>query len=185
MTVRTERLLLRPWTQDDLEPFAHMNGDPKVMECFPAVKTRQESVDEMHRIREGLERYGWGLWAVSVIGGAPFIGFIGLHHVGFKAPFTPAVEIGWRLMHEHWGKGYATEGAKASLKYGFETIGLSEIVSFTAVQNTRSIAVMKKIGMHRNPADDFDHPRLPVGHRLRRHVLYRLKKEFWLLLTNY
>jgi 3-dehydroquinate dehydratase/shikimate dehydrogenase len=117
--------------------------------------------------------------AGAVIGGPDFIGFVGLKHVNIETSFTPAVEIGWRLLFDCWGKGYATEAAIASLRYGFETLKLEEIVSYTPVQNMRSRAVMEKIGMHHDPKDDFDHPKLPEGHPLRKHVLYRLKKSEW------
>ena len=173
-TIKTKRLILRPWKQEDFEPFAQMNGDPRVMECFPSALTRAESDGYAQKFMDEIQSQGWGLWAVSVIGGADFIGFIGLRPVPFEASFTPAVEIGWRIAHEFWNQGYATEGASAAIKYGFETLHLKEIVSFTAVQNARSRRVMEKIGMHHDPKDDFDHPKLPEGHRLRRHVLYRI-----------
>jgi 3-dehydroquinate dehydratase/shikimate dehydrogenase len=177
--IKTARLILRPWRQEDLEPFATLNADPKVMEYFPSVLTSEESNDSAHRISSKIETQRWGLWAVSVPGVADFIGFIGLAVPSFEAPFTPAVEIGWRLAYDHWGKGYATEGAKAVLEYAFETLKLSEVVSFTALPNKRSQHIMEKIGMHHDPKDDFDHPKLPQGHWLKRHVLYRLKKSQW------
>ena len=178
-TLKTTRLILRPWREEDLEPFALLNADPRVMEYFPSVLNHKESNDLARRIIANLEEKGWGLWAVSVPGVADFIGFIGLAKPSFEAHFTPAVEVGWRLAFDHWGKGYATEGAKAALAYGFETLQLPEIVSFTAVQNTRSIRIMEKIGMHHDPKDDFDHPKLPKEHKLNRHVLYRLKASEW------
>lgn len=180
-TIKTERLILRPWREEDLEPFAQLNADPRVMEYFPSVKSYEETAEEFGLIRAGFETIGWGFWAASLIESGKFIGFIGLKNVGFKANFTPAVEIGWRLAHEYWGKGYATEGAKASLKYGFETLQLDEIVSFTPTQNKRSQNVMLKIGMTHYPEKDFDHPRLTEGHWLRRHVLYLIKKSEWRL----
>jgi 3-dehydroquinate dehydratase/shikimate dehydrogenase len=149
------------------------------MEYFPSVLSHKESNDLAKRIIAKLEEQGWGLWAASVPGIADFIGFIGLAKPSFEAHFTPAVEVGWRLAFDHWGKGYATEGARAALMYGFETINLPEIVSFTAVQNMRSRRIMEKIGMSHDSKDDFDHPKLPEGHKLRRHVLYRLKKSEW------
>ncbi len=172
--LKTKRLLLRPWRPTDFEPYARLNADPRVMEYFPKLLTREESDAQAKIISQDIEENGWGFWAVSVPGIAEFIGFIGLYKVPFEAPFTPAVEIGWRLAHEFWGKGYAVEGALAALRYGFDDLGLAEIVSFTAVQNVRSRKVMERIGMRRDPADDFDHPKLPVGHPLRRHVLYRI-----------
>lgn len=177
-TLQTKRLDLRPFVEQDLESFARMNGDPRVMEFFLSPLSREESDALVERIQAHFEKYGWGLWAVSVRGGPDFIGFIGLHHVDRKklpAHFTPAVEVGWRLAPEFWGKGYATEGAKKCLEFGFETLNLEEIVSFTPVLNTRSMGVMERIGMHHDPADDFDHPMVPEGHPLRRHVLYRIK----------
>ncbi len=178
VTLKTERLVLRPWKKSDLEPFAKLNADPRVMECFPSLLTRQESDALVQRIGKQFKEQGWGLWAVSAPN-ADFIGFIGLAQVNFSAHFTPAVEIGWRLAYEFWGKGYATEGAKAALRFAFETLHLNEVVSFTTVQNMRSRKVMERLGMHHNPADDFDHPKLPEGHKLRRHVLYRLSKSEW------
>jgi 3-dehydroquinate dehydratase/shikimate dehydrogenase len=177
--IKTKRLILRPWREEDLEPFAKMNADPRVMECFPSTLNREESDALAKRMSNQLNEQGWGRWAVSVPGVAEFIGFIGLAVPPFNAHFMPAVEVGWRLAHEHWGKGYATEGALASLEYGFETLQLKEIVSFTTIHNQRSIAVMKKIGMHHDSADDFDHPMLPADHKLLRHVLYRMSSTEW------
>ncbi|VHO04206.1 GNAT family N-acetyltransferase [Candidatus Rhabdochlamydia sp. T3358] len=177
--IQTERLILRPWKKEDLACLQSLNQDPRVMEYFPSLKSYKESLEEYNRIVEDFKKEGFGLWAVSIIGGADFIGFIGLHRVKFTAHFTPAVEIAWRLMADYWGKGYATEGAIACLKYGFETLNLNEIVSFTTTTNKRSIAVMERIGMSRDPKDDFDHPKLAEGHPLRRHVLYRLQANEW------
>lgn len=179
MTVRTKRLILRPWQESDLEPFAQLNADPRVMEYFPSILSRKESDHLARRIIDKLEEQGWGMWAVSVSDVADFIGFIGLHKPSFEAHFTPAVEIGWRLAFDHWGKGYATEGAKAALSYGFETINLPEIVSFTTVKNIRSRRIMEKIGMHHDPKHDFEHPKLPEQHPLKTHVLYRVSKTEW------
>jgi RimJ/RimL family protein N-acetyltransferase len=148
-------------------------------EFFPSVLTYQESAELMESIREHFQRRGYGLWAVDVIGGAPFIGFIGLSVPAFDAPFTPCVELGYRLAFEHWGHGYATEGSRAALTFGFATIGLLEIVAMTAAGNERSRRVMERLGMRRNPADDFDHPKIAAGHPLRRHVLYRLTARDW------
>jgi RimJ/RimL family protein N-acetyltransferase len=170
----TARLRLRQWCADDLEPFAALNADPRVREFFPSVQTYEESADSMEYIRDQFQRRGFGLWAVEVIGGAPFIGFIGLSVPSFDAPFMPSVELGYRLAFEYWGYGYATEGSRAAIGFGFETLGLSEIVAVTAVGNERSRRVMERLGMKRNPADDFDHPNIVRGHPLRRHVLYRL-----------
>lgn len=154
-----------------------MNADPVVMEHFPAALTRHESdalVDRIRRLwREG--RPSW--WAVEIPGVAPFIGFTGLLEPSFDAAFTPCVEVGWRLAAEHWGRGYAPEAATAVLAHGFGRLGLEEIVSFTVPANTNSRRVMEKIGMRHDPSDDFDHPALPEGHLLRRHVLYRIRRE--------
>jgi 3-dehydroquinate dehydratase/shikimate dehydrogenase len=181
-TLKTKRLILRPWKEADLAPFAELNADPKVMEYFPSTLSRQESDSLARRIQAKMEERGYGMWAVAIPGVADFIGFIGLNNEdksSFPAHFTPAVEIGWRLASDYWGKGYATEGAEAVLAYGFKNLNLEEIVSFTAVQNMRSRRIMEKIGMHHDSKDDFDHPKLPEGHALRRDVLYRLKQQEW------
>ncbi len=172
--LRTERLILRPWRIEDRAPFAAMNADPVAMEYFPQTYDRRESDAMVDRIEEHLSAHGFGLWAVEVPDLAPFIGFIGLSTPSFEAHFTPAVEVGWRLAREYWGHGYATEAAREAVSVGFEEHDLREIVSFTVPANFRSRRVMERIGMTHDPVDDFDHPRLPEGHRLRRHVLYRL-----------
>lgn len=156
-----------------------MNADPKVREYFPGLQTREESDDSVSLISNHIEKFGWGFWAVSLPETDGFIGFIGLKNVSLQVKFAAAVEIGWRLAFKYWGKGYATEGALACLRYGFETLKLNEIVSYTSVENAKSRAVMQKIGMHREPKDDFDHPNLPEGHPLRLHVLYRLERDEW------
>jgi len=178
-TLATARLRLRPWRDDDLAPFAALNADPRVMEFFPAALDRAQSDALAARIRAHLGERGFGLWAVEVSGVAPFAGFVGLSVPRFEAHFTPCVEIGWRLAREHWGRGYATEGAVAALAFGFRDLGLTEIVSFTAPANQPSRRVMSRLGMTRDPRDDFDHPALPAGHALRRHVLYRLSRAAW------
>jgi RimJ/RimL family protein N-acetyltransferase len=179
-TLTTERLILRPWRESDLAPFAALNADPEVMEHFPATLRREESDLLAAHIAEDMAERGFGWWAAEVPGEAPFIGFIGLSVPDFGAHFLPpgriVVEIGWRLARPWWGRGYATEGARAALAFGFGELGLVEIVSFTATTNTRSQAVMRRLGMSHDPADDFDHPGLPAGHPLRRHVLYRVVK---------
>lgn len=178
-TLKTKRLILRPWKEEDLEPFAALNADPRVRKYFPGLMTKEESDASVKVMSEHFQKWGWGFWAVSLIETGEFIGLIGLANVTFEASFVPAVEIGWRLGFNHWGKGYATEGALACLEYGFEILKLQEIVAFTAVHNSPSRAVMERIGMHHNEEDDFDHPRVPVGDPLRRHVLYRIyKREF-------
>ena len=170
----TARLVLRRWQDSDLEPFAALNADPEVMRHFPAPMSREESDSFAHMVRETIDRQGWGLWAVGVTRGPPYIGFVGLNTARFDAPFTPAVEVGWRLARDHWGHGYATEAARAAVAFGFDELHLEEIVSFTAPANERSRRVMERLGMTHNPLDDFDHPRVPD--RLNPHVLYRLKR---------
>lgn len=175
--LRTERLLLRPWRDADLAPYAALNADPVVMRHFPSTLTREQSDLHVKSVRERAVRGEPSLWAVEVVGGAEFIGFVGLAVPSFRAPFTPCVEVGWRLAKEHWGSGYAPEGARAAMAFGFEVLGLDEIVSFTSEGNSASRRVMEKLGMRRDPSDDFEHPGLPPGHHLRRHVLYRLRRE--------
>jgi RimJ/RimL family protein N-acetyltransferase len=173
VAITTERLRLRAWRESDLAPFAALNADPRVMKFFPGTLSRDDSDARAARIVEGFARDGYGLWAVEVPGVAEFIGFTGLNATSFEASSTPCVEIGWRLSSDHWGRGYATEAARAAMQYAFERIGLSEIVSFTVPSNVRSRRVMEKLGMTHSPAEDFDHPSLPEGHPLRHHVLYR------------
>jgi RimJ/RimL family protein N-acetyltransferase len=171
--IRTTRLRLRPWRATDRELFANLNADPRVMEYFSATLSRQESDALADRIQSHIERHGWGLWAVDILDVAPFAGFIGLAQPRFEAHFTPCTEIGWRLGPQFWGNGYATEGALAALAFGFGRLNLDQIVSFTTQANLRSRWVMERIGMVHDPADDFEHPDMPIGHALRRHVLYR------------
>lgn len=173
--IETERLLLRQWREDDKPDFAAMNADPVVMEHFPAPLTRHQSDGFVERMQQHLEEHGWGLWATEVRADAEFIGFVGLWPAGFD-PFHAdhVVEIGWRLKRSAWGRGYAVEAARAVLDHAFQTLELSQVVSFTSASNRRSQAVMTRIGMVRDPSGDFDHPQLPEGHRLRPHVLYRL-----------
>ncbi|HWE84016.1 MAG TPA: GNAT family N-acetyltransferase [Terracidiphilus sp.] len=171
--IETARLTLRRWHDSDREPFARINSDPRVMEYFPAPLTRAESDGFIARIEAHFEQHGFGLWAAELSDTGTFLGYIGLSVPAFQAHFTPCVEIGWRLDAEHWGHGLATEGASAVLDYAFTQLALPEVVSLTTPANVRSISVMEKLGMTRNPADDFDHPNLPVGHPLRRHVLHR------------
>ena len=177
--LRTERLLLRRWRDADRAPFAALNADPVVTEFLPAPITRSDSDALADRIEVGFEQNGFGLWAVEVPGVSPFVGFVGLSRAAFDAHFTPAVEVGWRLAAEHWGKGYATEGGYAALAFGFEVLGLDEVVSFTVAGNNRSRAVMERLGLSRDPSDDFDHPVLAPGGPLPAHVLYRVRREEW------
>lgn len=175
----TERLLLRRWRTADRTPFAAMNADPRVMEHFPTALSRAESDAFVDRMEAALDRDAYGLWAIEVAATGEFIGFTGLSVPSFEAHFTPAVEVGWRLVRHAWGNGYASEAARAALAHGFDGAGLEEIVSFTTVANARSQAVMRRIGMTRDPADDFAHPRLPEGHQIRPHVLYRITAANW------
>lgn len=174
--LRTARLILRSFEEKDLSTFAVMNADPRVMEYFPAALSRAESDAAAIRIRQHAVDHGFGLFAVE-LPSRGLIGFAGLSTVTFQAHFTPSVEIGWRLLAEQWGHGYATEAARAALQFGFKQLGLREIVSFTVPHNQRSRRVMQKLGMRHDPRDDFDHPRLPEGDPLRRHVLYRQSRS--------
>jgi RimJ/RimL family protein N-acetyltransferase len=175
----TERLILRRWRESDREAFYRLSADPRVMEFFPAALSRAESDALAEKIEAHFEEHGFGLCAVELKEERRFIGFIGLAVPSFEAHFTPCVEIGWRLAAEYWGRGLATEGARRVVQFAFEKLRLHEVVSFTTQANARSRQVMEKIGMRRNAAEDFNHPRLPEGHPLRRHVLYRLKEENW------
>ncbi len=174
LELRTNRLCLRRWRLDDRVAFAKLNADPRVVEFLPGPLSRDESDAVADRIEAHFQQHGFGLWAVEIPGVAPFAGFIGLSIPRFKAQFTPCVEIGWRLAADCWSRGYATEGARAAAEFGFRSLQLEEIVSFTVPGNARSRRVMEKIGMTHSASDDFDHPLLPEGHPLRRHVLYRL-----------
>jgi len=176
-SLRTERLILREWRDEDLAAFADLGADARVMEHFPQTLTRSESDQLASFIRTHFSEHGFGLWAVEVPEVAPFVGFVGLSMPKFDAHFTPCVEVGWRIAHSHWNKGYATEGARAAVSFGFSRLGLAEIVSFAVPGNLASLRVMEKLGMTHDPKDDFDHPKLAEGHPHRRHVLYRLKKE--------
>jgi len=178
VTLRTERLLLRPWRDSDRAPFAALNADPKVMEHFPALITREESNAAVDRIVARMEQQGFGLWAVEVPGIAEFVGFTGLNPADAVLG-RPVLEIGWRLAAQHWGRGYATEGARASLAHAFDDLDQDEVVSFTTAANERSRHVMEKIGMTRRPEDDFDHPGVPPAWPGRRHVLYRITRANW------
>ncbi|VVD79412.1 GNAT family N-acetyltransferase [Pandoraea terrigena] len=173
-TLTTERTILRQWQPEDLPLFAALNADRDVMRHFPTTLDRVQSDAIAHRLAQHLETHGYGPWALEIPGATPFAGFVGLMRVGFDAPFVPAVEIGWRLARAWWSKGYATEAAIAAAQFAFETLGLDELVSFTVPANVRSRAVMERIGMRHCPDEDFLHPLIPPGHRMRRHVLYRL-----------
>ena len=174
--LRTQRLLIRAWRDDDLDAVAAMNADPRVMEFFPSVATREETAAQVAGTRARLAETGYGFMPVEVVGGAAFVGMVALAVPRFHAHFMPAVEIGWRLAAAHWGRGYATEAARALLAYGFEQLALPEIVSFTTTHNVRSRRVMEKLGMSHTREDDFLHPSLPDDHPLKPHVLYRLRR---------
>jgi len=177
--LRSERLILRPWRDSDLPLIARMHADPRVMEFMPSCLDRAASDAVVAHLQAGIETQGFGFWAVTAIDVADFIGFVGLNRPRFAAPFMPCVEVGWRLAHEYWGRGYATEAAQAALRFGFEELALAEIVSFTAIINERSQRVMQRLGMTHFRAEDFDHPAVAEGDRLRRHVLYRLSRDRW------
>jgi RimJ/RimL family protein N-acetyltransferase len=179
-TLQTERLLLRRWRAADAEPFARINADPQVMEYFPATLSRAESDELVARIERSFDEHGYGLWAVEVPGLLPFAGFVGL--IAQRDPtyhFAPAVEVGWRLAREAWGRGIASEAAAASLEFAFDQLGVEEIVSFTTAGNERSQAVMKRLGMHRDPTEDFLHPSIDPADPLAPHVLYRIGASDW------
>lgn len=174
--IETERLLLRPWEERDRAPFATLTADPVVMEFLAKPLTRAESDAYIDRAKAHFAANGFGLLATELKETGAFVGLVGITQVPFESHFTPAVEIGWRILKEYWGRGLAPEAAKASLQFGFNTLGLEEIVAFTIPVNVRSQRVMEKIGMERDPEGDFDHPKLPEGHPKRRHLLYRIAR---------
>jgi RimJ/RimL family protein N-acetyltransferase len=176
---RTERLTLRRWQESDRKPFAGLNADSRVMEFMPGLLNETESNAFADRIEDHFHEHGFGLCAVEVSSTRSFIGFVGLSVPTFGAEFTPCVEIGWRLSADSWGQGFATEGAQAMVRHAFEVIGLESLVSFAVPANIRSRRVMEKLGMTHDPRDDFDYPKLPEGHALRRHVFYRLSRSQW------
>ena len=170
--LRTDRLILRAWRDDDLDAFAALNADPVVMEHFPSLLDRAQTEAVVGRIRAHFDREGFGLWAVEAPGVAPFIGFTGL----VRPSFMPeSIEIGWRLAHAYWGAGYATEAARAAVDYARDVLALPELISMTVPSNVRSQRVMAKLGFVRDPAADFEHPSVPVGHPMRPHWLFRLR----------
>ncbi|HZT89063.1 MAG TPA: GNAT family N-acetyltransferase [Stellaceae bacterium] len=173
--LRTPRLLLRPWGDGDLDAFAEMSADPAVMRYLRPMPDRSAADAWATQARAHWDEHGFGQWVVELPGVAAFIGVIGLCHVGYEAHFTPAVEVAWRLAQPYWGRGYASEAARASLDYGFGRLGLAEIVAVTVPANRASRGVMERLGMTRDAADDFDHPRVAEG-PLKRHVLYRLRR---------
>jgi RimJ/RimL family protein N-acetyltransferase len=181
--VQTERLLLRQWLPDDRPQFAQLNADPEVMRYFPKAYTRLESDNAVDRFERSIEFRGWGFWAAERTDTDEFIGFIGMNYSASGLPFAPCVDIGWRLARKHWGQGFATEGAQATLKYAFEKVGLDQLVSMTPLTNRISERVMKKLGMFR--ADNFLHPQLAEGHILQEHVLYTITCEQWMRANSY
>ena len=174
------RVVLRDWRDSDLAEFARLNADAEARRYFPTVLTREASDLEAGRARQRAIDDGFTFWPVEIPGVTEFAGFTGLLRTSFEAHFTPCVEIGWRFLPAFWGKGYASEAARLALAYGFESLNLDEIVALTTVSNQPSRKVMERIGMTRTEEDDFDHPRIEAGHPLRRHVLYRLKRDDWL-----
>jgi RimJ/RimL family protein N-acetyltransferase len=182
--IETERLYLRTWQVLDAKPYFDINQDPQVIEFLRGPLTLEEVNQFMATANQHQEKWGFALWAAELKETKELMGFIGLNYTDWEAHFTPAVEVGWRLGSQYWGKGYATEGAKAALDFGFNTIGLDEIVSFTVPMNQRSLRVMEKIGLRYDPEDDFRHPKLVPDHPFSQHVLYRLKKEDYLEISN-
>lgn len=177
--LETPRLILRRWKAEDVEPFATLNSDPEVMEFFPKTSDLAQTIAIIDNIETGFNENDYGLWAVEIKDTNEFIGMVGLCKPQFEAHFTPCVEVGWRLGKQHWGHGYATEAAEEAMRDGFEQVGLAEIVSMTAVLNKRSMRVMEKLKMKRDPADDFDHPMIDDGHPLKPHLLYKLSESDW------
>ena len=176
VALHTPRLLLREWRAEDIAPFAAMSADPETMRFLPQLDVAA-ATEWVGRMRDHWDRHGFGQCVVELPGEASFIGVIGLNHIRWTLPFTPAVEAGWRLARPYWGKGYAVEAARAALDDGFGRLGLDEIVAYTVPANRASRQVMERLGMTHDPAGDFDHPSLPEGHPLRRHVLYRLRRH--------
>ena len=175
MRIETDRLILRPWEPRDLDAFAALNADPEVMRFFPAPFTRAESAAYMERALARFVEVKMSFLAAEEAASGDLVGVVGMAPVKPEMPSAPSVEIGWRLARAHWGKGYASEAARGWLAYGFGTLALPEIVAFTYRGNAPSRRVMERLGMSRDPADDFEHPGLAEGHPLRPHVLYRLK----------
>lgn len=178
VVLETARLRLRQWRADDRQPFAAMSADPEVMAWFPAPLSADESAQLAERCAALIDERGWGFWAVEEKSAAAFIGCVGLHVPAPELPFSPCVEIGWRLDRPYWGRGLAHEAAQAALDFGFQRLGLPEIVAFTTLGNRRSQSLMQRLDMR--PAGEFDHPQLPAGHPLLRHCLYRLARADFL-----
>jgi RimJ/RimL family protein N-acetyltransferase len=176
--LETDRLFLRQWVKQDLPIFAALNSDPEVMEYFPTLLSREESNAMSEKCKSLIAERGWGFWAVEIKLSGKFIGFVGLHTPNPNLPFSPCVEVGWRLLKEFWGKGYAIEAAQESLTYAFNTLKLSEVVSFTTISNSRSRSVMERLGFS-NAHQNFEHPDIQKGHSLSEHVLYKITKKEW------
>ena len=175
--LKTSRLILRNWRQTDIRPFAILNSDPRVCEFLPNILTYEETVTSVTKIESHFKEYGFGLFAVELIRTKTFIGFVGLKYFSFDSHFTPSVELAWRLSWENWGQGLATEAAQKVTQYGFETLGLPEILAITAKRNQRSRRVMEKLGMFTNEDENFLHPQIEYNHRLSEHVLYRFRNN--------
>lgn len=178
MSLETKRIKLRQWRKEDIDMFAEMNSYPDVMRYFPKPLTRIESDCMAQRCKSHIAEYGWGLWCAQLIDSGEFIGFVGIHRPLKIMPCSPCVEVGWRLNKRHWGMGYATEAAELVLSYGFEKLGLTELVSYTTVSNVRSRAVMERIGL-KNTNQNFGHPEIEEDHPLFEHVLYKITKSSW------
>ncbi|WP_068829116.1 GNAT family N-acetyltransferase [Pseudomonas sp. BMS12] len=178
-TLSSERLILRPWRDADLDALAAMSADPEVMVHFPATLDRVGSAELLGKLTAHQAAHGFTFWCLERQADGRVIGFTGLARVSFAAPFVPAVEIGWRLARPFWGQGYALEAARRALDFAFDDLDLPEVVSFTVPANQRSWGVMQRLGMRRDPADDFEHPNLPPGHPLRPHLLYRIARDDW------
>ena len=174
----TLRLHLRPWRESDFEPFSVLNADPRVMKYFPSCLSQTESNALAQLLQNAVDTDDWGFWVLERQQDARFIGFVGLQAQPHRLPFSPCIEIGWRLAYDTWGQGYATEAAVRCLQFGFDYLGLQEIVSFTTRSNMRSQRLMQRLGMLRNITEDFIHPSLPPDHPLAQHVLYRLSRRW-------
>ena len=175
--LETERLILRRWQSEDIDPFVKINQDPKVREfLYPVEQSREDTIDMITRFNKHIDAHGFGLFAIELKSTGELIGFVGLNILDLEADFTPCVEIAWRLSSQYWRKGYATEAAKRTLEFAFQNLNLNNVFAFTSVRNIPSVAVMKKIGMQRVPGGDFHHPKLPVEHPLSLHLLYQANK---------
>lgn len=179
MSLTSERLILRPWREDDLDALAQLCADPEVMAHFPSTLDRAGSAQLLDRLMAHQAEHGFTFWCLERREDSAFIGFTGLARVGFEAPFVPAVEIGWRLARPSWGQGYALEAARRALRFAFEALGQEQVVAFTVPANRNSWGLMERLGMRRDASGDFEHPNLPAGHPPRPHLLYRIDREAW------